>query len=497
MRSLYVVICSLLLTMSLHLSAQGTLHFTRYSAIEHNIGYLEWNKIADDATYHLYRRYPQAEGFSTVATIGDTHWFDTVSRVICHDTVAYYLVATHDTNSWQSDTIGILFQDDIPTNPCTLRLCSVDTLSQRIQLSWYPSRDTDIVGYRICMGSPCLDYDTVWGRNNCLYLCDSSEKGTEMHMFRVLAFDSCGQASVLTPYYHNPVLQASIDSCGTTLSCRWNRYINMPDSVGHYRLYYRLTDINGTAGPLQCHNVGPAGPFAFDTTLDVLTVKQVQCYLSVDNTSDSLHAFSTLNNLSIAQGDTARYLQIADIQYDETVPAINLRLEVDSLFDGTVLYLYRHTNDDTTWQSIATITLTHQRYLTFTDVDINPFDSSYCYRIGIPDICQHWIKYSDSRCILLPDYQEPQLWIPNTLIYGDPINGTLCPLFLSPVSRDYHFAIFDRQGLRLFETNDLHQCWDPSASPQPLQTGTYVYHIRCRHIDGSLRHYTGTVTLLK
>ena len=48
--------------------------------------------------------------------------------------------------------------------PITGWMATVDEATQQIVLTWHPSADPHAMGYHICTGSPCLDYDTVFNR---------------------------------------------------------------------------------------------------------------------------------------------------------------------------------------------------------------------------------------------------------------------------------------------------------------------------------------------
>ena len=59
--------------------------------------------------------------------------------------------------------------------PVTRWVATVDETSRQIVLSWTPSADTQAMGYHICTGNPCLDYDTVFGRSSDSYVCQDHD----------------------------------------------------------------------------------------------------------------------------------------------------------------------------------------------------------------------------------------------------------------------------------------------------------------------------------
>ena len=482
---------------SCSLWGQSPLHISQAYVVNPRVASLCWNDIShafpgdSSLQYHLYRRLPDQNDYSIVMSVSDTAFLDTLRVTICADTVSYFVEA-HDTFS---DTVNLFFQDNVPTSPCTLHLCSVDTTLRRLRLSWYPSPDPDVMGYYICMGSPCRNYDTVWGRLNNTYLCDESLDLAQGHDFRILAFDSCYQASPLTPYYHNPVLTLYADACSRQLHFSWNQYVNMPDSVTRYRVCYRLNNQDA----FHTFLAGPDGPFSFDTLLPDLSVSQVYAYLSVEN--DSLSAYSVPVNFHFVYGDTARYVRISSLSYDDGVPAVTLSIDVDPYFYGRRCYVYRSDGCGGPFLQIAELSRLGTppvETLTYVDTDINRAASSYCYQVGVPDICNQWVKYSDIERLDLPEVLPPAAFFPNVIRYGDADNGLFCPQYFSPLTDGYSLDIYNRFGQRLFHTTTITDCWDGTDfSGTPLPQGVYVYQVRCRYADGSTKVYKGTIMLVK
>lgn len=182
------------------------------------------------SSYTLFRAFPQ-QPFEPIATIehSQTTYIDSLPYIICNDTIRYTLQSL----TCQSDTIAILIVDNQPTSECTKQLASVNDTTQLISLTWAPNPDPDIMGYYLCSGFPCADYDTIWGNNNNHYICVTLP-ATQQYTFRLLAFDSCMQASPLTPPMGNIVLQLSADTLTRRISAQWNPYLNMPGDLLNY-----------------------------------------------------------------------------------------------------------------------------------------------------------------------------------------------------------------------------------------------------------------------
>ena len=89
------------------------------------------------------------------------------------------------------------------------------------------------------------------------------------------------------------------------------------------------------------------------------------------------------------------------------------------------------------------------------------------------------------------------LWIPNIFTPGRESNA-LFTVTASKLSQ-YHIAIFNRQGFRVFQSDDISQPWDGTCDGKPCHTGTYAYTIIYAFADNpnqQLRH-TGTITLIR
>ena len=484
-----VVLLLLLLFPVFETWAQDSLRITLYYVPSHQVGYLEWNALSGDVTYSLYRHLPGESEYGLCATLADTHYYDTLHRVVCADTVGYFLQA----GALRSDTVGLYYEDNVPTAPCRLRVAEVcDSLREHILLSWYASRDTDVMGYYICMGNPCRDFDTVWGRTNTSYHCDTALNPHDEHSFRILAFDSCFQASPLTPYYHNPVLRLSAEPCSRTVHARWNRYIHMPDSVATYILWYRLVGADSTT----LHHTGfPAEscPFAYDLEVPDLDILAVEMRVSAVGHGDSLGAHSCWERLDFDRGDTAAWLRIAGAEYDESLPAITLTFDVDSSFAGDEDYLMRASAADTLFRPIATLSSPAP----YTDLDVNRAALHYTYRLDAPDLCRQRVTRSDTLGVGLPPVGEIMAFFPSVIRPGDPENGLFCPQYLSPLAAGYSLGIYNRLGERVFHTTALTDCWDGTHQGAPLPQGTYVYRASVRHADGSEKIYLGNITLLR
>lgn len=115
------------------------------------------------------------------------------------------------------------------------------------------------------------------------------------------------------------------------------------------------------------------------------------------------------------------------------------------------------------------------------------------YRLDVVDV--NGCKGSDS--VYIDYYDCKDVWIPNAFTpNGDSKNNQFRPIFPAPVT-DYRMQIWDRRGLKLFETTDQKAAWDGSYRGTPQQNGIYIYTITFEDIDGHFVMKKGIIALIR
>ena len=106
--------------------------------------------------------------------------------------------------------------------------------------------------------------------------------------------------------------------------------------------------------------------------------------------------------------------------------------------------------------------------------------------------------YSDSvtvRCITI-SCGKPDIFIPNAFTpNNDGKNDELC--FSGDWIDEFHIAIFTRWGEKVFESDNITECWDGRFRDNPCMPGVYVYYCRIRCSDGQVSTLKGDVTLIR
>ena len=131
---------------------------------------------------------------------------------------------------------------------------------------------------------------------------------------------------------------------------------------------------------------------------------------------------------------------------------LTLRPEIRSSF-GTVDFLW---NDNSALESLTTAT-------------------SGEYSIIISDECQS-VEYNWNLEFSL-DIDEEMIYLPNIFSpNNDGINDCFTPSIHGRINLiTYHQIIFDRWGNKMFESNDISDCWNGIYKNKSVRLGVYVY----------------------
>ena len=87
----------------------------------------------------------------------------------------------------------------------------------------------------------------------------------------------------------------------------------------------------------------------------------------------------------------------------------------------------------------------------------------------------------------------PTIFSPNGK--GNQVNETFC--IFSDCVEQFKLVIHNRWGEKIFESEDISQCWDGTFKGSEAATGTYAFNLFIRQIDGSQINKTGTITLVR
>lgn len=372
-----------------------------------------------------------------------------------------------------------------PVTLCQDWLATVDESSQNIVLRWRPSPDSNVMGYHICTGMPCVDYDTVFGRLDTTYIC-LDHSPLEQHTYRLHVFDSAYNVSQLTPSFGNIVLTAEVPECQPIVNVSWTHYEGMPGGMGLYKLMAMLEPFDTVFTQVGVFSANDSLQYFIDIPDNTTRVHvKVLAY----NQQSTLESQSNTVSVERRVARTACCNSISAISYDSVRRQIGLQLYVDTNFTYT---LWRSI-DGSPWQVIDSIHPS-QTECEYYDTDINRFDLLYCYQLSVADDCGLNEQFSRTVWINVPAPPQPSIYIPNVIVVGSENNDAFRPVTSGIMGDLYQLNIYNRSGLLVFSTEDPAAEWHPADN---VQQGAYSYHLRIRFNDNKIHTYIGTIIIIR
>jgi gliding motility-associated-like protein len=87
----------------------------------------------------------------------------------------------------------------------------------------------------------------------------------------------------------------------------------------------------------------------------------------------------------------------------------------------------------------------------------------------------------------------PTIFSPNNK--GNQVNETFC--IYSDCVEQFKLVIHNRWGEKVFESENISNCWDGFFNENEAATGVYAYNLYIRQSDGTVINKTGTITLIR
>lgn len=345
-------------------------------------------------TVSLYRLYPGQNQASLVSTTASTSWTDHQQRSVCDDTVRYIV-----TNGIDSGFAAANVVDNNPTSPAQWGVVTMDHSISQIVLQWEPSPDNDIMGYLVCEGTPSIAIDTVFGRDNNLYVFDA-EDSICVHQFRICAFDSCRQASQLTELCNNIVVIVQNEPCSQTYRATWNRYFNMPGDVGSYELWVSQNGASFQRTAVVQSNDPTSVEFNVDDNCSLLKL-----YVRAVSVSGAYTALSNLITIDISSALLPENLFLRTVSVVGPQQDVTIVAQTDEGWQQSEISIYRRVEGGTR-SVVARCHPTPQGRIVWTDSDVKPGEKVYYYSVGVSDMCGRNEKRSNEACTILPTLED-------------------------------------------------------------------------------------------
>ncbi len=364
-------------------------------------------------------------------------------------------------------------------------LATVDSATQKIMLSWSPSATADVQGYYICSDTIidfCRNNDTVRGGRTDTVYTFYNHNPLKRHFYAIRAYDEEEKVSSQTVRFGTMILQANIPPCALGVNATWTPYVGMPSGVDFYRLVISQDNHSDNDTVYS----GTDTSFSFEMRPDAT---EVRLHVEAVSTDGLLTSWSNIVHVERRTTDTASHLAVTEISYDSNTNNILLTFDLDDSWTTTPYRLWRRI-DDASWRELAVL---DPHATSYTDLNINPYNDHFCYRLSVTDACDMNPRYTEPTCVEVPTPPQPAVALPNVIIAGDERNGTFLPATRG-LDGLYELYVYNRWGSLVFHTTDPTQGWTPDSD---IPQGAYAYLLRCRFNTGYIQSYSGTVTIIK
>ena len=377
---------------------------------------LSWNPIhnpnisTSTGIYNVYREFPVGV-WTFIGSTTNLMYQDTIN--ICNSYISYRVEIADQSGCVSVSSVdGDTFQDIFAPATPLIDSVTVNQLTGAADIGWAVDSSGDTQGYVIFqfINGVWQPIDTAWGINNT-FMATGMNATNQSDSFRVAAFDSCMNISLMSDVQNTLYLTGYIDPCTHASYLSWNPYINWTAGVGSYNIY---VSING--GPMTFVASVPGNTTAF---IDGnLIASSTYCYmiLAVDGnglfTSESNHACVLVN---VPPPPQYNYLMTVTVVGDN-------RTRIDDYIDASsnvALYkVLRSKNKTGTYDTIATVAAMPGPQFSYFDMTALVHQQSYYYKIVVIDSCGDIVKTSNiGRSILLKATMNDD--VTNTVTWND------------------------------------------------------------------------------
>ena len=365
----------------------------------------------ENQKYIIFRRFAnQSDNWTKIDSTTELTFTDNFPPP-CSDTVYYKieLPNIYGCSSVSNLRSHIVEDTEIPIEPIVLST-SVDLNIQKLILSWTPSPSVDTRGYVVCAGSPCIAIDTILGKTQSSFTCDTCNVNYVFSL-AVMAFDSCYNTSLKSNNHKNIVLSYNREACSNIIDLSWTKYSGDPLTVNTYNLY--ISQNNGVYSLYKTF-LSSENTYSF-TANPVIENHSFYIEALLSNSEISL-SNKVLSSQGIPTKVDYAYIRKASVSSD------NKEIELDFFVDASVVVrgydLYRSV-DNIDYILIKSIDYSGNNKFSFTDTPSKTADKTiYYYKLMVPDECD--LLYSSSNIFstikLLVDESDAEM---NVLSWND------------------------------------------------------------------------------
>lgn len=268
-------------------------------------------------------------------------------------------------------------------------------------------------------------------------------------------------------------------------------YVDVSADVVRYDIY-RADSLLGAWSFLGSTLANPPNSVVLYTDYTPETNRQSYCYKMIAVDSCGVDAMTS---------NIGRTIYLEAISNDEITNTLFWN-DYDQWLGGVMQYkIYRSVDGVPDVNALATVPFTNAGNNVYTD-DVNLYINyigKFSYQIEGVEGPGNIYSFADTSYSNIAEViQKPLVYVPNAF---SPNGNGLNDLFMPSVGfvdvEDYHFAVYDRWGEKLFETQDSFEGWDGRYKGHKCEGGVYVWLLTFKTASGQFIDQKGTFTLVR
>ena len=325
--------------------------------------------------------------------IDSTSYIDDIN--ICSAWINYRVRLITPNCDFISNIDGGFIEDQQPPDAPIINFVSNDTSNNNIYINWNPSVAQDVMAYIIFKFSNGAwnPIDTVFGiQNNTFYDTAYTSFQNNVVQYAIAAMDSCSSGS--PPQFNtssaglshnNLLLNKSYDQCSGQVELTWNSYINWPNGVANYKIYFTNDSLNNWV-LLDSTNILN---YSYTISQGNMNYKFI-----IEANSDSFNIKSNSNAIDFY----ANQPPIPQLSYISEVNVIGDTIAIKYLGQNSIgiqkINIYKSLNNGITFNLLDVISNPTFPY-TYYDNLVNTNETSYTYQISVIDSCMNEVAFSN------------------------------------------------------------------------------------------------------
>ncbi len=220
--------------------------------------------VTSSGVYNVFMEFPTGSGnWTLTGTTTNLNYLDTI--FVCNAAINFRVEIADNTGCVSVSSVATdVFQNLIAPGVTTMDTLSVDN-SNHPMMNWGASNSPDVAGYIIYqnVGGVWITVDTVFGIGNTNYTNLAGNAGVDSLIFRVAAFDSCGNIGLAGNNLQTMYLTSVADICNHSATLSWSAYPLIGNGLAGCNIFQATAS---AAGPYTYIGTVPPGVQTFIAT---------------------------------------------------------------------------------------------------------------------------------------------------------------------------------------------------------------------------------------